>query len=178
MKGIEATKQLVADHLAAHIPDVLDDLADDVDPPKSYRLWGDQQHIAADMPVIEIVALTTPTVRPLDITDQGAPLVEISYRLRMFLWVRGDNFEQTTHRRDVLTTALLMVPLTWVQLDPAAKFDTTTITSALSDVVQDDRSPASIAAAYVEALVKVEETVDIDPLATADDIQVVVHPAL
>lgn len=178
MRGLEGVKTLMSAHLAGHLPGVLEDVAgSDTAEPVAYREWKGQQMVASELPLIETICIATTPAIYLDQSEFGVPVFEIGYRLRTFATTRGDNFEETTTNRDHLATALLHTVLAFQQLAPDARIDPNTAVSSMSDIGLDPETGASIAAAYVEVVVKVEETVNIDPLATAERITAVVHPA-
>lgn len=178
MRGMEGAKDAVVAWLQRDLPDrVLAmgvRLGDPFDPPETYATWlvprGER------FPIVEVVGMNQPTVEVVGTAeDTGNPVLVMGYRLRVYVTVRGSGFEATTRRRDRLAAVICeslaarpTLDTTWVRVDLGS------LRQSFSDVrpeTEQRRQGASIAAAYVEAVAMVTETIPtIENVPTADTV--------
>lgn len=112
--------------------------------------------------------------------EDGNPVHQWEWTIRAWVWARGDLYEQTADRAELAAAAIVDVFLGRPALGDAAdsmKVLPQPMRVSLSDVEQDRKIRASIAGAFVEAVVTMAETATADaPLGTADVIDLAVEP--
>lgn len=182
---MEGVCELVAATLESRLPAKVDQLrarynAADGDDLPYVNLVSRSQRARlerADYPAVEVIGRDVR--RPQVMDTDGRVTYWLGYTVRVFISVRGTSFENTDLRRKRLTLALveLLISNPLLQETPTARVDTTSVWQSFSGVATADADSRSVAAAFVEAVVMVEEMSDpVTPLGLADTIAI--HPAL
>lgn len=174
MRGPEAARKLVNGYLAAHMADKVDELAfrfgldpapapgeDDVAgtlPHVAYFAAGERAQLAGERwPAMLTTRLTAPTMVA---SDQGAAvLYKVSYRLRTYIYARGQDEDDVIDRVDRYTLGAREVLLDNLNLDDelGAKINPTGWLESYSAVEFDRSSSRSVGASYIEFTLELEE---------------------
>lgn len=179
MRGPEGSAQALADHLAERLPAIVGDR--DIVTPALFTTWHTPYGAIepGQWPALNVNTLSLTPLTWDDHDAAGGPVTRVEYRHRIFLWVRGQGFEDVTRRRNDLAGLVTEAVIGWPKVDELTTLDPRSVRGSLSDVEQpDDLHGASIAAAYIDVVANVVETVEIDPLGTASTIEVDEHPGL
>lgn len=200
MRGLEGAEDLVQTFLEARMPAKLVQLrarlglAEGVLPDVAKWETGPipRETLAIDdYPFVTVIGQEQTAAGELERgADQGdgttADTYRMRYRLRVFLWARGDTFQLTGDRRNRLTLAATELLLENIALGvDYAAVDPLSLRASYSDVVPDDEL-RTIAAAYLELTLAMAEQVVYTGQGTTDDSEVDVsatpagepHPAL
>jgi hypothetical protein len=180
--GARRARRLLAAHLERRTPIKLAALAAAegvVDMPavaEWHDRWVPHEHITA-WPAVMVVARTG---RALGRDDwvQGDPEHRFEWVLRTYGWVRGDGYQQTAERIELLAAALVEAQLAHPRLADDAYIHDESFTVSLSSIEQDPTDRASIAGAYIECVITMSETATTEPIATANTITVNVGPII
>ena len=164
MKGIEECVNAVVDRVDARMPDKVTQLrerygiedASDLPIPSAAAAYDRAAIPVEDWPAIMIVPGRTVRMRRVD-TDGIEETWEVRYRLRAFVWARGDAAKETALTRYRLTLGLREVLATSRKFGQH-RIDSETLVESFSDVAVDEDAGATIAAAYLEFEIDVEET--------------------
>lgn len=127
MQGAEAARKLAAGRFEATIPDKLAELRqrygadpsptadlDQAGTLPAVALFGASERArleADEWPALLVTRLRTPTLATLEPVDGGMVLYRVSYRLRAYLYVRGQEFDDVTDKVDRYVLAVREVLL-------------------------------------------------------------------
>lgn len=133
-----------------------------------------------EWPAVLVAGQETPTMRRAD----QPTIWLVTYKLRAFVWVRGDSSEQVELVRQRLTLAVRELLLERKTMTDSLMVDDSSLRESFSELARDDNQ-ATVAASYVEFNAWVQETLDdavagYGPLAEAniDTANLPPHPAL
>lgn len=164
MRGVRAAKELVAGFLRAELPPYLvsvrldwDLTADELPDPVDY-LAREPAGTLDRYPLVAVTGMRAPRYRRLE-TIGDASLFEVTYALRVFVWVLATGFEETIDRRDDLTQAVvnLLLDAQVFAPDQNARIEETTLAVDYSDVTA-GKGDRFLAGAYLAFELRVEET--------------------
>lgn len=189
MRGPDAAATLLADHLEAKVPDKVHELEERLElAPGTVELPG--LYTAEDRPQLAIeewpAVLVIPREAELTVVDviEASTVYRVTYRLRVYLFARAQEFADTSRLRHRLMLAVREVLLGKLDLgDPDAAIDASRYRESYSDVDVDPRDQRSIAGAYAELSLILEETMTTDllrqgPLTPEVTGEPLPHPAL
>lgn len=180
--GAWRAKNLLVAHLQARVPPKLDALRSATgldgaalpDVAEWHDRWVPRVHIAA-WPAVTVTAIDAVNQGRMDFVD-GNPKHRFSWRLRAFVWVRGEGYDETTQRVELLAVAIADALLSWPKLTEGVAVEDAPLRISVSDVERDPKLRASIAGAFVEVVVTMDETATVEPVATADTVELIVGP--
>lgn len=186
MLGFEGVCELLAHRLELQMPPKVSEMlgryhlaTPDLPVPSLYARQQRARIELHEYPSIEVIARDAGTPLIKDRGD-GTIVLQIPYVCRIFLEVRGNTFDETDLRRKRLLLGIVEVltaaPV--LQASPSAWIDLTRIRQSLSEVgTASSGENRSVAAAFVEVTVMVEEMTEPSPaLGLANTIAI--HPAL
>lgn len=169
MIGAEGAASLLATRLAQALPGKTAALRErlDLQPeqlPDFIDVWAHQAGTIGieSWPLIEITNTSDAAWVPLSDHDPGTGRAwRIGYGLAVWVWARGDGYDDTSEVRNRLTLAVAEVLAARLVLnsDPAARISDQGITVSYSDIVT-DTSRRTIAGAKITLTVNIDETVD------------------
>lgn len=175
MEGIEAARKLVAGRLAGELPGKLAELraryladpdpAADIDLEGALpdvRLVADAERFrleAEEWPAVCMARLRVPNMRVVDVVD-GRLVLRVTYRLRAYVYARGQTFDDVTDKVDryLLAVRELLLANLGLGADPAlgAFVDPATMAEEYAGVEVDENS-RTVGGAYVEFSVVLQE---------------------
>jgi hypothetical protein len=181
-RGGQRARHAVHDHLKTYLNLRIGQLADaglDVEPVQQFSpAWIPSSQVQ-HWPILMVTAHQGINLGRTDFVD-GNPVHQWNWTIRSWVWARGNGYAVTADRAELAAAAIVDVFLGRPALgDPEDSMSVLPqpITVSLSDVEQDRRMKASIAGAFVEAVVTMAETATADaPLGTADVIDLAVEP--
>ncbi len=178
MRGPQHAKNAVSQHLAELLPPLVD--AQQLPKVQRYTTW----YTPADgieppaWPTVNTLVMRTLPARSADDDPAGGMTYLVDYQLRVFIWVRGQGYQAVTDARDIYVGCVAGALMGWPQVDDFTVIDPRTVAAALSDVATvGARNESSIAAAYLDLVATVAETVQLQPVGTANTLTVQPHPA-
>jgi hypothetical protein len=186
MRGPEGVSEDLADWLAGPLTVVLDpdapdarqggaldvklaeltarlDLDEDLAPPALVTTEGRPVSTLAfsEFPALFVVAQAAERFRRQDVVD-GAIIYLVRYPVRIFVFARGDTFDDTDRARKRLTLAVREVIL---NNQERLGVDEDTYRESYSDVTGlDDRNVRTVAGAFIEVTIEVEESLGAEAL--------------
>lgn len=188
MQGAYNAKNFVNDYLIDEIPSRLikyrnawnlDD--ENLPDPEKYLVY---EPIAIDRwPTLITVAISMNSITRADLTPTMNPMYHVEYAMRTYIWVKDDDSEQCTAKRDRLTTvvrsAILDDPCLNLYAQPnnlQAYIDESNLVEEYSDLTQ-LKGERMMAGAYLGYNLRVTEVVDVDNIAdSANQITSEVNP--
>lgn len=190
MNGLEGACRVVAEHLAAALPGKTAELrtrlavTNPIDlPDVALVLDHDEAPIPLEgWPAVMVVGQNLESMIRHEVAATGTDWL-CTYRLRVFVWSRGDSFPHTDHIRKRLTLAVREVLMQQRKITAAAHVDDKSLTESYSDLDVDDAG-ATIAGAFLELnLVTLETLGTVPTKGVADDLiidtgTIPPHPAL
>lgn len=169
MIGPEGAASLLAQHLATALPDKTAQLRERLDLapmqlPDFTQVWAHQAGSIGieSWPLIEITNTADAAWVPLaDIQPGMGRSWRIGYGLAVWVWARGDGYDDTAAIRGRLALATCEVLATRLVLshDPVARISDQGIIVSYSDVGRDE-SKRTIAGAKITLTVNVDESLD------------------
>lgn len=151
--------------------------------PERYLVY---EPVAIDRwPTLITVVISMNSITRADLTSTMNPMYHVEYAMRTYIWVKDDDSEQCTAKRDRLTTvarsAILDDPCLNLYAQPnnlAAYIDESNLVEEYSDLTQ-LKGERMMAGAYLGYNLRVTEVVDVDNIAdSADQITSEVNPLL
>ena len=188
MQGAYNAKKFVNDYLQEEMPGRLlkyrnawnlDD--ENLPDPERYLVY---EPVAIDRwPTLITVVISMNSITRADLTSTMNPMYHVEYAMRTYIWVKDDDSEQCTAKRDRLTTvarsAILDDPCLNLYAQPnnlAAYIDESNLVEEYSDLTQ-LKGERMMAGAYLGYNLRVTEVVDVDNIAdSADQITSEVNP--
>lgn len=188
MQGAYKAKNFVNDYLRDDLPARLlkyrnewnlDD--ENLPDPVRYLVY---EPIALDRwPTLITVAISMNSITREDYTRRMDPMYFVEYSMRTYIWVKDDDSEQCTAKRDRLTTvirsAILDDPCLNLYAQPnnlEVFIDESTIREEYSDLTQ-IKGERMLAGAYLAYNLRIQEVVtSVDIADSADEIQTEVNP--
>lgn len=168
MIGPEGAASLLAQHLATALPDKTAQLRDrlELEPmqlPDFTQVWAHQAGSIGieSWPLIEITNTADQPWIPLADTDPGMGRSwRVGYGLAVWVWARGDGYDDTAAVRGRLALAVCEVLAARLVLsdDPIARISDQGIAVSYSDVGRDE-SKRTIAGAKITLTVNVDESI-------------------
>lgn len=175
---MEVAELLLLDHLRDHLPAKLAELraryaVDDVPLPAveagstapflpDVREWltGDPRAVAVgDYPAVAVAGLDS-AIRPVELDSY-----RVIYRLRAFAYVRGQSYELVHQQRNRLLLGIRELTLATpglLAIGGRASLQRERMTESYSDVIPDGAG-RSLAAAYAELYLAIDERLDLGP---------------
>lgn len=181
MRGGAAVAQVYSDLIVQRTPEMLARLAVEQGGPvpgSDLALVAPGQRAAdqirlEDWPFVLVVPQRTESIAPDTVSGDGSMTYRVTYRLRIFVWARGNGFIETDLARHRLTLAVLETLLAYPQPQSHLRTDPTTVVTDYSDVVNDEALASTIAAASVDLAVTAHEALTpVRPSSTATDVTV------
>lgn len=164
MRGPDDAARLVAGRLERRVPLKLIELEGRLGLPPA-TIDRPRLYAAEERPQIELdlwpAIIVVPREADLILTDRvsGSETYDVNYRLRVYAFARGETFEETSTARHRLALAVREVILERPSLgDAGARVDVSGYRESYSDVDIEDRDGRSIAGAYAEFGLIIEET--------------------
>jgi hypothetical protein len=188
MQGAYNAKKFVNDYLEDDIPGRLlqyrnewnlDD--ENLPEPQRYLVY---EPVAIDRwPMLITVAISMSGLSRSDLTHGLDPKYFVEYQMRTYVWVKDDDHEQCTAKRDRLTTvlrsSLLDDPCLNLYAQPnhlEAYIDESTIREEYSDLTL-LKGERVMAGAYLSYNLRLTEVITVDPIASSlDEIDTEVNP--
>lgn len=146
---------------AEQLPDVTTVLGHDVDD-LGIEEW----------PAVLVVGQNMTSAVLLEEDDDGDELYRCTYRLHVYVFVRGPSYAGTDALRKRLTLGVRELLLVRPGLAPDVQADRTSLTESYSDLALDEQS-RTVGAAYIRVDVTVEESLDPEVAAVRADAVVV-----
>lgn len=176
MQGAYNAKNFVNDYLQKEMPGRLlkyrnawnlDD--ENLPDPEKYLVY---EPIAIDRwPTLITVVISMNSITRADLTPTMNPMYHVEYSMRTYIWVKDDDSEQCTAKRDRLTTvarsAILDDPCLNLYAQPnnlQAYIDESNLVEEYSDLTQ-LKGERMMAGAYLGYNLRVTEVVDVDNIA-------------
>lgn len=181
MNGPEHAAKVVTDELARLMPATVARIEERLGLPEGAipapARYADHELIRIELdewPAVFVVAQGVTDVTRVDVTA-GELVYAVSYPVRVFVMARGDGWDDTDLIRKRLVLATREVLL---GVQSTAAIDERTYRESYSDVAIDSDRNATIAGAYIEVVVTLHEVIaDPPPLAHANTITAILHPA-
>lgn len=176
--GAARARRLLRDHLRDRVPAKIDALAHAMEvelPPVGewHHRWVPHEHVNA-WPAVMVTSRTARNLGRVDYED-GDPTHRFQWTMRIWVWVRGDGYDETADRVELTTASVVDALLSWPRLADGAHVEDE-MSVSFSEIERDSEDRASIAGAWIEALVTMTETTTIPPAATANEILVETSP--
>jgi hypothetical protein len=164
MRGPDSAAKLVAGRLEARVPLKITELETrlgltpgSIELPRLYAS-EERPQIELDLWPAIIVVPQGSELRAVEILNAGIAYA-VTYRLRVYSFARGQEFAETSTARHRLALAVREVLLERPSLgDPGARIDPSLYRESYSDVDVDERDGRSIAGAFAEVSLIIEET--------------------
>lgn len=166
MRGLEGATAYVIDRLEELVPGKLGELETrlglrdgELGRPRLFTIENRIQVPVDQFPAIVGLPLLLNGIKRIDV-DDGSQVFACRYRLRVILMVRGQDFADTTAKRDRYTLALTELILDRPSLGtPDARVEVETLEVRPQEAVREGNQRRSISGAWLEFAVTIEETV-------------------
>jgi hypothetical protein len=189
MRGLEGATALVKARLEARMPDKVAEIVtrlgiDPKDLPRPGLVAAEDRPRLdpGDWPALMVVGLEAPQFRLVAVLDGADEEYQVSYRLRVYVWIRASGFEEVERQRARMMLGVREALLEKRTLADAegARVDPSSMRESYSDLAV-ERESRSVGGAYLEFLLVLTETLTVADLATAASVDITglpPHPAL